>query len=94
LPQGPRRQIQELAALLQRMALVVQVVVAVHGFPTDTLLQALPCVLSSSAAPPRLASVFGCLESQQFLEPIEVGITKRRGDCRRRRCGTGIGRQR
>jgi hypothetical protein len=77
--------------LLQRAAHVPQLVVTVHGFSADTLLQALPCLPSSASALPlsatvRLGILLGRLDPQQFLEPIVVGIADRRGVCRSR-CG-------
>jgi hypothetical protein len=79
-----------LATLLQRATLVAQLMVTVHGFSADTLLQALPCLPSSSALPlpatVRLGILLGRLDPQQFLEPIVVGIVDRRGVCRSR-CG-------
>jgi hypothetical protein len=72
-----------LAALLQRAALVAQLLVTVHGFSADTLLQALPCLLPSAPlAPPstrsRWALVLRRLDAEYFLEPIEMGIGDRR----------------
>ena len=66
------------------MTLIAQLVVAVHGFAANTLLQALPGVLATAAsAPRRWAIIFARLDPQQFLEPIEMGITHRRGGCGR-----------
>ena len=78
--------------MLQRAALVAQVVVAVHGFSADTLLQTLPCLLPSASALPlpatvRLGILLGRLNPQQFLEPIVVGCGVRLVGCRRTHLG-------
>jgi len=63
--------------------------VTVHGFSTNMLLQALPCLPSSPPALPLPTTVWlgillGRLDAQQFLESIVVGIADRRSGCRRR----------